>query len=121
MYIYGYWPVIDSETTLLFRKRGVLLERRFSAGQYTTSMAARQRNISKAKRRAANPFSGARLGETSAAGPTISKLDKSGLYDLQQVKRVLDDHVIAVRRLRMSHCLEAVYCFWHRRLFSECI
>lgn len=28
--------------------------------------------------------------------PSAPKLDKSGLYDLQQVKRVLDDHVISV-------------------------
>jgi hypothetical protein len=34
-------------------------------------------------------------GSTSAA--MLTKLDKSGLYDQQQVKRLLDDQVIAVR------------------------
>lgn len=29
--------------------------------------------------------------------PSAPKLDKSGLYDLQQVKRVLDDQVVSVR------------------------
>lgn len=39
--------------------------------------------------------SGAASG-TAAASPR-AKIDKSGLYDLQQVKRLLDDEIISVR------------------------
>lgn len=47
----------------------------------------------------------AKDGKTGESGDTVTststmarKIDKSGLYDLMQVKRLLDDEVIAVRR-----------------------
>lgn len=60
-------------------------------------MSARQKISSKTKRRALLSQTENLHDPTNGPGPAISKLDKTGLYDLQQVKRVLDDHVIAVR------------------------
>lgn len=38
-----------------------------------------------------------RTDATASVSSVMSKVDKTGLYDLQQVKRVLDDQVIDVR------------------------
>jgi hypothetical protein len=57
-------------------------------------MSARQRGA-----RAQANAAAARAGTAPAASEAVvtSKIDKTGLYDLQQVKRVLDDQIIAVR------------------------
>jgi hypothetical protein len=39
----------------------------------------------------------AETNDVTATLPTGAKLDKSGLYDQQQVKRLLDDQLVAVR------------------------
>jgi hypothetical protein len=59
----------------------------------------RQRGM-RAKAVAAAEQSGAttaRSDAPSSPSSVMSRVDKTGLYDLQQVKRVLDDQVVDVR------------------------
>lgn len=55
-------------------------------------MASRRQTSSRAK--AVNSVE--RVKETVTPSKAPSKIDKTGLYDLHQVKRVLDDQVISV-------------------------
>lgn len=58
-------------------------------------------------------------GGTAPSSSVMSKVDKTGLYDLQQVKRVLDDLVIDVRVRARACCGRHLYIFraifWQRR------
>jgi hypothetical protein len=57
----------------------------------------------------------AATGDGTVTVPAGAKLDKSGLYDQQQVKRLLDDQLVAVRiRITRDPRHACIPKFWDR-------